>query len=389
MIKTSIFMTSSLHLRADREHLLSAISAADAVVPSTASKPILTNLQLDAKATHVEITASDGQVGLRSLVRRVEILGQGQVVVNSRQLVSILRESQSTTVELHHQGGGEQSQLAIRLADGDYQVPAVVGEAFPSVSFFPTDVVPFHVPGKRLAEMLRKSTFAMDKERTSPTLSGLSLTVGNGELIIAATDGKVLAETVETGENLRLAAEGEMMAVVVPAPAVGHLQRILGTGTNDKVEFAFAGRLLFLRLAVAEGLQVELTARLVDGTFPSYRPALANATGQIGLTFHTGQLASAVRRVALMTQTASRSIILHIDRDTAILSNMNSLQGSARIPIPCQYQGQVTRYGLNADYLQNILKVYEGEHIGIEISRGLIMREPGVTYLVMPISLPI
>ena len=381
-------MTSSLHLRADREHLLSAISAADAVVPSTASKPILTNLQLDAKNSHVEVTASDGQVGLRSLVRKVEVIGQGQVVINSRQLVSILRESQSTTVEFQHEGGTEQSQLSIRLSDGDYQVPAVVGEAFPSVSFFPTDVVPFHVAGKRLSEMLRKTTFAMDKERTSPTLSGLSLTVGNGALILAATDGKVLAETVEHGDNLRLAAEGETVSIVVPAPAVSHLQRILGNGSGNAVEFAFAGRLLFLRLMVGEGLHVEITARLVDGAFPAYRPALANATGQIALTFHTAQLASAVRRVALMTQTASRSIILHIDRDTAILSNMNSLQGSARIPIPCQYQGQVTRYGLNAEYLQNILKVYEGEHIGIEISRGLIMREPGVTYLVMPISLP-
>jgi hypothetical protein len=35
-----------------------------------------------------------------------------------------------------------------------------------------------------------------------------------------------------------------------------------------------------------------------------------------------------------------------------------------------------------------VLKVYKGDSIGIELSRGLIMREPGATYLIMPISLP-
>jgi hypothetical protein len=35
-----------------------------------------------------------------------------------------------------------------------------------------------------------------------------------------------------------------------------------------------------------------------------------------------------------------------------------------------------------------VLKVWSKDRIDIEISRGLVMREPGVTYLIMPISLP-
>jgi DNA polymerase-3 subunit beta len=384
-------MTSnSLHLHGDREHLLAAILAADAVVPSTSSKPILTNLLLDAKAAHLEINATDGQVGLRSIVRRVEIKGSGQTVVNSRQLAMILRESSSAMATLELETTGDHSVLAIRLADGDYSVPAVVGETFPPVSFFPSDVVPFGVVATRLEEMLRKTTFAMDKERTSPTLSGLSLTIGAGEVVIAATDGKVLAETVEKGEAFRLPGD-EKLAVVLPAVAVNHLARIVGSSTTkgEKVEMAFAGKLAFMRLAIADGLSVEFTTRLVDGTFPAYRAALANTTGQVAITFHTAQLASAVRRVALMTQQASRAVVMSLDKDQAVFSNMNYTNGSARIPVSCQYAGSPAKFGLNSQYMTDILKVYGGEHIGIEVSRGLIMREPGVTYLVMPISLPV
>lgn len=383
---------TTLHLRADREHLLAAIAAADAVVPSSSSKPILQNLVLDAKAAHLEVIASDSQVGLRAIVRRIEVLGQGQAVVASRQFAQILRESASRSVELELETQGEQAILAIRLGDGDYHVPAVIGETFPLVSFFPADVVPFRIPGARLDSMLRKTTFAMDKERTSPTLSGLSLTLGNGELVIAATDGKVLAETVDRSEAYQLSQAGEMLAVVLPAPAVSHLSRILGGSApakSDGVELAFAGKLLFIRLALEDGLRVELTARLVEGVFPAYRPALAAATGQISLTFHTAQLASAVRRVALMNSQTSRAIVMHLDKDLAVFSNMNSAQGNARIPVACQYQGAPAKFGINADYLQSIIKAYEAEHLGIEMARGLIMREPGVTFLIMPISLPV
>jgi DNA polymerase III subunit beta len=388
---------SNLHLHGDREHLLAAVLAADAVVPSTSSKPILTNLLLDAKPTHLEVNATDGQVGLRSLVRRVEIRGQGQAVVNSRQLAMILRESSSPTATLELEQTGDASVLAIRLSDGDYSVPAVIGETFPPVSFFPADVVPFAVPADRLEDMLRRTTFAMDKERTSPTLSGLSLTIGQGELIIAATDGKVLSEAFEKSPSFTIAG-ADKLAVVLPAVAVNHLSRILGSvsgksdGRNDKhdkVEIAFAGKLAFLRLAIADGLLLEFTTRLVDGTFPAYRAALANATGQVAITFHSAQLASAVRRVALMTQQASRAIVMSLDKDVAVFSNMNYTNGSARIPVSCQYSGAPAKFGLNSQYLADILKVYGGEHIGIEVSRGLIMREPGMTYLIMPISLPV
>lgn len=382
---------TTLNLHGDREHLLAAILAADAVVPSTSSKPILTNLLLDGKPSHLEINATDGQVGLRSIVRRVQMIGQGQAVVNSRQLAMILRESSSPTASLELESTGDHSVLKIKLTDGEYSVPAVVGETFPPVSFFPADVVPFSVVAARLEDMLKHTTFAMDKERTSPTLSGLSMTIGHGELVVAATDGKVLAEAIEKSDVFTLPSGSDILAVVLPAVAVNHLARILGSSSikSEKVDMAIAGKLAFIRLAIADGLSVEFITRLVDGTFPAYRAALTNTTGQVAITFHTAQLASAVRRVALMTQQASRAIVLSLDKDQAIFSNMNYTNGSARIPVSCQYAGSPAKFGLNSQYMTDILKVYGGEHIGIEISRGLIMREVGVTYLVMPISLPV
>jgi DNA polymerase III sliding clamp (beta) subunit (PCNA family) len=95
-----------------------------------------------------------------------------------------------------------------------------------------------------------------------------------------------------------------------------------------------------------------------------------------------------VRRVALMTSQTSRGIVIALERDLAVFNNLNYTNGSARIPVPCSYQGSSLRLGVNAQYLNDVLKVFKNDKIVIELSRGLIMREPGATYLIMPISLP-
>ena len=91
---------SALHLHCERDHLLAAIQAADAVVPSNTTKPILTNLLLDAKPGLLEVVATDNQVGLRCSVKSVDVAGAGQVIVQARQLAIILKESSSRTVTL-------------------------------------------------------------------------------------------------------------------------------------------------------------------------------------------------------------------------------------------------------------------------------------------------
>ncbi len=376
---------TALKLRCQRDDLLAAIQAADAVVPSNSAKPILINLQLEARDGRLEVIATDLQVGLRAIIGRVEVDRPGQAVVPARQLSGILKESRSGTVAMELARSAEQSQVQIQLADGDYQIPAVIGEAFPAVSFFPTDATVVTVPAVRLEEMIRQTVFAVDKDRTSAVLSGLFLSIGNGELVLAAPDGKVLCEAVERDA----AFGGDPVQAIVPAATINHLHRILLATKPDAVQIAFAGKLIFLRIVVGQGggLQVELTSRLVEGNFPPYRnalPAKANAS----VAFDAAELASAVRRTALMTSNTSRGIVLTLGAGQAVFSNLNYTNGSARIPVPCQYAGGATKLGINAQYLGEVLKAYKSAKIDIEMSKGLIMREPGVTYLIMPISLP-
>ena len=377
-------MSTEFAIRCNRDDLLAAIQAADAVVPTSSPKPILTNLQLEAKDDSLEIIATDLQVGLRSILSKVSVQKPGQAVVQARQLAGILKESRSHEVSMALTRKDDQSQLTISLTDGDYQVPAVIGETFPPVGFFPADASIVTVSGSRLEEMIRQTIFAVDKDRTSAVLSGLYLAINEGELVLAATDGKVLCEAVDKGAY----APAETIGIIVPAVTINHLSRIILSSKAESVQIAIAGKLIFFRIQPeAHGPRVELTSRLVEGSFPPYRNALPPITGSKA-GFDSVELAGGVRRTALMTSNTSRGIVLTLGTDQAVLSNLNYTNGSARIPLQCAYQGQAIKLGVNAQYLGDVLKVYKGQRIDIEISRGLIIREPGVTYLIMPISLP-
>src|SRR4051812_46234676 len=163
---------TALKIRCQRDDLLAAIQAADAVVPANSAKPILTNLQLEAGDGRLEVIATDLQVGLRSIIGRVEVERRGQAVVQARQLAQILKESRSGSVSMELARKEEQSQLQIQLADGDYQIPAVIGEQFPAVSFFPGDAPSASVPAARFEGVVPPTAVAARPARTTAALSG-------------------------------------------------------------------------------------------------------------------------------------------------------------------------------------------------------------------------
>jgi len=75
----------------------------------------------------------------------------------------------------------------------------VVGETFPPVQFFPTDVPFVTLRGPRFEQMIRQTVFGMDKDRTSAVLSGIFVSIGHGRpfgtaVKYASDDDRVLGQ---------------------------------------------------------------------------------------------------------------------------------------------------------------------------------------------------
>ena len=166
------------------------------------------------------------------------------------------------------------------------------------------------MPSEQFEQMLRNTAFAMDRDRSSAVLGGVCLQARDTSLIMVATDGKVLAEARYTREE---SYDGELSAII-PAATVSHLQRIIHGSGSGHLDIALTGTLIHVRSVVyADGndsdpIQIELSSRLIEGNFPAYRNAIP-AEAQQTVTFDSAELASAVRRTALMTSSGNRGII--------------------------------------------------------------------------------
>ena len=385
---------TTLHIRCDREDLLASLQVASTVVPSNSARPVLTNILFRATNDQIEILATDSHIGLRIVIRRLEALMAGEAIVSVRQLLSILKESSSSQVELlvSHSDDGR-SRLQIILSDGRYTIGTVIGDTFPEIGTFPSHgdqrIV---LPGGECEWMLRKTSFAIDKDRSSVVLSGLFFMVEDGSCVMTGTDGKVLSEAVLDCEQF-----SEVFQAVLPSSTVQHLQRILQHDGSGDVEIQVDKKVVFIRTTIKNkdrdgvgSIQIEITSRLVDGIYPSYRNVLPREP-RATITFKTDELHSAVRRTALMVDGTTKGVIIDMVQDQAILRNMVATGGNAEIPITCQNEGSPERIGLNAGNLLNILRVYEQESVSLELNnegKGIILREPGMTYLIMPITPP-
>ena len=110
---------ASLSCQCPRQELVVALQSADAIAPSSNAAPLLSNLQLTLTEHELEIAATDQQVGLRALLRRVESEQMGTIITPAKQLVNVLKESTSPAVKLSVEGGDENRQLLVTLADGE------------------------------------------------------------------------------------------------------------------------------------------------------------------------------------------------------------------------------------------------------------------------------
>ena len=377
-------------VQCQRLELLTMLQIADGIVPSSSPKPILTRLHLVADESALKIVATDSQVGLTCTLQTVQVRQAGDVIVSPKQLVPILKESESSTVLLTEELHEGSAQLRIDLADGEYRIPAVLGEEFPAVSTFAeaVDGEIIDISAADLKRMISQTLFAVDREKTSAVLSGVSCRIADGQCFLAGTDGKVLGEARHSDDGF----SGRDISAVLPSATVAHLQKILGLADNQHLALKLAHKLLFVRVAVGthDAMVIELTGRLVDGSYPAYGNAL-QVQPEAVVEFKTADLASAVRRTMLMTNSNARAIVVELSSGQAILRNLSSAAGSAQIPVACVYDGNARKIGFNAEYLGNVLRVYEGDTIAIELSapgRGAIIRQDNATFLVMPVALP-
>jgi DNA polymerase-3 subunit beta len=200
---------------------------------------------------------------------------------------------------------------------------------------------------------------------------------------MVATDGHRLSYA-QRKTPLKLT---DTQRVLVPRKAIQELARLLET--EDSASFQQVEN----HLVFTVGTRV-LSSKMIEGQFPAFEKVIA-LTGDKVVALEKDRLATAIRRVSLLSSERSRAVRLTLADGKLDLSASSPDLGEAKESLSAEYKGAGVEIGFNAQYLLDFLAAAETDAISLELkdheSQGLF-RPQGESatdyrYIVMPMRL--
>ena len=268
-----------MKFRCERDALSEAIgSAGRAVASRSGALPILSGLLVRTAADEIHLAGSDLELTIR-VSAPAECDDDGAAVLPARLFGDIVRSLEPGAVsvdvgedEARIESGRSKFSLRVLAADDFPRLPEVAGSGV-------------RMDATALAEALRQVIPAASRDDARPILTGVLLVAEGSGLRLVATDSYRLGVRDLPGESVLAAhlsgAAAEGRHVLVPAKALGELQRLLGSGgapgstaapgTENTVELSFSDR-----DACFDTGKARVSTRLIEGQFPNYQQLIPN-----------------------------------------------------------------------------------------------------------------
>ncbi|GAB6062686.1 DNA polymerase III subunit beta [Deferrisoma palaeochoriense] len=367
----------------ERDSATRALAQAVSVLERKSTREILEHVLLQARPGTLELRATDLKISLTQAIP-CETSSPGAVAVPGRKLYEIFRELPAAPVRLELE---ENRWLHITAARSSFHIPTERADEFPEFPAAPEEYHPF--PAASFTRMLEKTLFSASNDETRPTLCGVYLHAhedpagGTETLRMVSTDGHRLTIMEQpTPGVLDMFRDG----IILPKKGLGSLKALVDD-SGEGFEIAQSGGRIFCRLTNAE-----MCLTPIDGAFPRYQDVIpSDPRNRVILA--KDPFADALRRVSLMTDPDTHSVVFEASEDRVVLRSMNAQAGDSREEIEARLEGEPQKIAFNASYFIEALRHLDGEEVKVEIDQPLapcLIRsddDPGYLCVVMPIRI--
>lgn len=349
-----------MEIRIAQETLSTLLGRAQSVIERKSTRAILENILLEAYGGTLRISATDLRIALTQeapcLVGR-----EGAVAVPARKLHEVVRELPKVELSLDLQ---ENQWATVRCGKITFHLPGTPAEDYPSMPALPETFLSF--PAAVFRKMTEKTLFAASSDESRLYLTGVFLKEwvdenGQALLRMVSTDGHRLALVDRPlPANLGVFEQG----VIIPKKGLGELRSLLETVEGDFELAASEGRI------TGRVGNTCLSVSLIDAAFPNYEQVIPSDV-KAWLSANRLSLLNALRRVSLLSDEETRTVVIAGADDVLVLTSDNPRMGDAREEIEVDYRGAPFRIAFNAAYFVELLRVMDGEDVKVGITDGL------------------
>lgn len=343
---------------------------------SRATLPILNNVLIRVDDNKVSLTTTNldmaivnylPSTGSKNGVITVPAKLMAEFVSNlpRGEVVEITAEGEKVLIK----SGGYKSSINGALADDFPELPGVDEEKMVKIS----------VGAEEFKAGLTQVMVAVSNDTTRPALTGVYFNTFEDALFLAATDGYRLTERKVVDK-----VGAEVMAII---PAAS-LRGVLGLLNDEmeEVEILFDEAQVRFRLG-----DIEVTSKLVDGSFPDYRQLIPKET-EISVELAKDELVRVTKLAALFAREVGGSIVCGTNAEEKVFtlaSVANELgENKSEIKTEVETDGKVT---LNSRFLLDALNALDGKKVKFGFSNKLDPvlvngENPDYTHIIMPLK---
>lgn len=349
----------------NRNAFLAKLNDVQRAISTKTAIEILTGLKLDLIDDGLTLTGSNADITIQTQLpvtastADLTIESTGSIVLPARFFSEIVKKLPEKTMKVTV---NDHYQATITSGSASFTINGLDAVNYPHLPEIDT-AEQLTIAGDVLKQIISQTVIAVSRQESRPMLTGIHVTIHNGELLAVATDSHRLSQRKIT---LTDAPEVDY-DIIVPGDAFRELSRMIDD--NEQLHLRVAeNQILFTWGTTA------FYSRLLDGMYPE-TSRLIPQDSSTQVEFNAGVLLQAIERASLLSHAGQNNVVkLELDTDAqrATLSGNSPEVGNVEEELQfSSLSGEGIAISFNPDYMKDALRSFGQATIKLAFTQPL------------------
>lgn len=360
-----------------QKNFASGLAVVNRAVATKSTLPILSNVLITATDSGLRLSATNLESAISTTVG-AKVTEAGSITIPARLLTELIASLPDERIDVVVNA---KFVAHIECGRTNTNIKGIDAADFPDIPVYDESVPSVQIDNVDLKKMLSMTVFAAAADEPRPVLAGVLLSIKDGTMTLAATDGFRLSVKSMRTNN-------QDVSVIIPAKSLSNVMRLMeGETTNIVIS---KNQVLF------HSGNTDMTSRLIEGTFPNYIHIIP-ASSVTKTTVKSNDFLAAVQRASIFARESANIVRLDIQEGDDVgrisVTATSAEVGDSVNEIDASVVGSNLSICFNGRYLVDVLSETD-ETITLETNTAtnpcVIKNEGDETFLhvIMPLQLP-
>jgi DNA polymerase-3 subunit beta len=340
-------------------HGLSIVSRA---VNPRNTLPVLGNILVATDEGRLRLSGTNLDLGITCWIS-AKISEEGSITVPVRTFVDLVSTLPNDTVNMTL--NAKTQTLTVRCGTNMTDIKGIDAQEFPPVPV-PDLNAGIRINAGEFKEMIQQVAFAASSDEARPVLHGVSVSVTNNEINLAATDGYRISVRKA---NISVPLDVPLNAII-PARALSEVARVASDQDETVTMVIPQGR----NQVIFHLKDIEVASLLIEGNFPDFR-AIIPRTLKTHTILTTSSFLKACRQAEIIAREGNNVIKLNIqpggDKPGEVeISAQYEQTGLSEVKIDASVDGPGLLVAFNVRFLREVLDVIRTPNVILETNQN-------------------